>query len=353
MLSERLQADRRLLSVENSGSLAEIASLYGLAKLTMVKKVESGILSHNFIVSDGNSMYFLKEHRHEEESKIHSIQEVEEFFKSGGIPIVMPMLTQKGDRLFEDNGRFYSLFPFVEGKTYRRENATETALKSAGALLGQIHLLSKDKLPDIDLEKTTSYSESGFFNDAEKIKKDLAQKSELDQFDKDVLAVIEEKENLLAENKIDEEKLNLGQDHLIHGDYKLTNMFFDEDDNVKWLFDTEKTEIAPRMIELVKSLDLICFNDGFEERNFKKAEDYLQSYNSVYPIEIQELADAVRFLYIQKLRSLWVPKEYYNGNTRVAKILQSEMLVVRYRAEHLEEFIERITSLIPKKKNRP
>ena len=263
---------------------------------------------------------------------------------AGGIPVVLPIKDKFGETFFEDNGQFYSLFPFVEGRSYSRENVTETALASAGALLARIHLLSRDGLPGIYLDKELKGDGSKFAQEAEKIRIDLAEKEDLDKFDKEVLKAIHEKGKLLAESKIDENGLDLGKEHLIHGDYKLGNVFFDQDDQVKHLFDTEKTAICPRTFELARSLDLICFNEGFEKINFTKAKIFLRAYNVVYPVLADELADAFRLLYVRKVRSLWVPKEYYKGNTRVAKILKAETFVTQYWAKHLDEFVGRVIS---------
>ena len=71
----------RLELIENGDSWVKIARIYGLSKLDLVTKVASGVLSHNFIVSDGVNKFFLKEHRlkehkHEGRNRLKAVQDV-------------------------------------------------------------------------------------------------------------------------------------------------------------------------------------------------------------------------------------------------------------------------------------
>ena len=327
--------------------LTKIAKAYGLAKLNIISKITVGVLTHNFIVSDSPVTYFLREHREDDANRIKTIQKAEEFFGSGGIPVILPLKTLDKKGFVQYKNKFYSLFPFVKGISYKRTTVTPKAIRSAGRLLAKLHLMTKHNLPKIRFTKPKIKTSQNFTKSAAKIRKIISAKRKSDDFDREVLYLLALQEKLLAQNKINGTKLKLGQDHLTHGDYKLGNMFFDENDQVKYLYDTEKTAIVPRSREVARSLDLICFITGFEAKDFQKARTYLKAYQSVYPINPREVADAIRFYYLRYIGSLWVPDQYYNHkNKRVTHMIKRELTTIEYLGEHLDDYIKKVTSYI-------
>ncbi|MBA3550663.1 hypothetical protein H0W32_00445 [Patescibacteria group bacterium] len=50
--------------------------------------------------------------------------------------------------------------------------------------------------------------------------------------------------------------------------------------------------MCPRVQELIRSVNFICFEEAPSEKDFKKAEIYLKSYNTIFPINLQQGIEA-------------------------------------------------------------
>jgi Ser/Thr protein kinase RdoA (MazF antagonist) len=148
--------------------------------------------------------------------------------------------------------------------------------------------------------------------------------------------------------------LSLQSDHLLHGDYHDSNLFFNADEEVSHLFDWEKTEIAPREIELVRALLFTCFSNPenfrgtFEPHNFDLAAAFLSTYHALYPIEAEQFIAALHARYWGSLCSLWVVDEHYRRqNDRVDAFLEANLAEINYFAAYMPQLIDWFNSLWP------
>ena len=163
-------------------------------------------------------------------------------------------------------------------------------------------------------------------------------------FDKEVLKHIYLRLELMRRDRGKIRKLKLGRVHIIHGDFHEENMFF-KNKRVRWVFDWEMVSTAPRSIEVARSLDFFCFYGHHETRNFNLAKIFLGGYNSVYPIDKEELANGIRGWYFHQLYDAWSLEGYYLKNRKeLAIFLEKKTKFLRYFSGHLEEFISKVTS---------
>lgn len=324
----------------------KVIELYPEVKgIKAVEDVRSGYLSQNVILRSGGRKLFLKQYRFDNIEKIKEIHRVKFFFVKGGIPIVLPVQNKEGSFLFESGGKFYSLFPFVVGKTIDINKQSRKEIESAGKMLAHIHLLSKNGYPDITQDYAKGWNREEFFVTIEKIKKIIEGFSTKSDFDLLALQVLDYKVQFAEKNHTSYENLNLKNDHLTHGDYHGQNVFVDDAGNVKYVFDLEKAEIAPRAVEVARSMIHVCFSAHFEAKNFDDARTYLHAYNDIYPLNPDELITGFQAYILKKVYSLWIEKEHYlKNNTRVDELLQNEFLTLRYCSEHFDEFVNKLLS---------
>ncbi|MEK6935269.1 MAG: phosphotransferase, partial [Nanoarchaeota archaeon] len=275
--------------MENTETISEvlekIQKLYGIAKkVELFEKMRDGYLSQNFILQNGGTKLFLKQYRFDNLEKIKEIHRAKFFFASGNIPVILPIQNNEGDYIFEHAKKYYSLFPFVEGRIIQRTERSRKAFESAGKMLAEIHILSKQGYPDIIHDYVKGWKKEEFLSEAETIKQRIETTSVKTNFDKLALETLQCKIKLVAENNLRYEELNLKNDHIIHGDYHGRNIFYDENDEVKYVFDIEKTTVSPRVLEIVRSMDFMCFSNNYEAKNFEDANFYLAAFNKIYPI---------------------------------------------------------------------
>lgn len=318
--------------------LKNIYKTYNL-KLDFVEKVAQGFLSDNYVLSDGGVKYFLKKYRFTNIQRIKEVHSVKQYFNDDGVPVIMPIINKEGETFFESDGNFYTLFSFVEDCQLHGNQVTQRAIVSLAKMLGQIHLLGKkSKLPVNVFFKP--WSKENSLKQAELILKKIDSIKDKSVFD------LRAEKNVLLKKKLiegaprDYDSFNFSNDHLIHGDYMIWNVFFAKNDEVSWVFDFEKTKYSPRYFELFRSMIYSAFlGDAIDQKAIDDSKVYLESYREVYPISKEEIVEGFLAYYIRSIHSLWLEAEHYLKNsTRADELLKSDILRTKYLSEHFKEF---------------
>ncbi len=302
------------------------------------QRVEKGFLTENFILSDGKNRYFLKKYRSNNPERINEIHVVKKYFADGDIPVVLPVSQQDEKTFFEYDKAYYALFPFVESKHIERNEISDKAINSLGKMLGRIHLLGKEsRLIVNDYFKVKDKED--VLKRIDEILFRISQTNTQNSFDRVAVDNLQLKRQLILKNSFTIDNLALKIDHLIHGDYHEQNIFFDNKDNVKWVFDFEKTNYSPRTFELFRSMVLLFLSDDVSEVDLNNARKYLKAYASIYPISDDEIRRGLQLYFVKIIHGIWVETEHYiNGNTRVDQFLFNDFNKIKYLSENLDLF---------------
>lgn len=322
--------------------LSKVISLYNFSSQTkVIGKVKEGFLSQNFILGVVKPEYFLKEYRFDNREKVSQIHKIKYYFAQNGIPIILPVINRQENSFFEHDGKFYAIFPFISATTISRESPPDEALISSAQMLAKIHLLSKDKTPDLVADIVRGWDKSKFLSEAKIIEQIIEQTERKTDLDQKYLSTLKLKVKLAEENDIFYENLGLASDHLAHGDYHDKNIFFDKDFNLTHLFDLEKAEFSPRVLELIRSMDFLCLGNQFDDKNIARAKLYLSSYNNLYPLTKLEFKNGLKAYYLKKVHSLWLEREHYlNKNDRIDVFAGGEAKMLSFFSKNLTAFID-------------
>lgn len=321
----------------------KINLLYGI-RISTYEKVTRGFLSENYFLSDSKNKFFLKKYRFDDSNRINEIHAAKSFFCNGGIPVILPLPLLDGTTYFECHSAYYALFPFIEGRHLERGELTEAAIVSLGQMLGKIHLLGKESKLAIGERFKVENKEKVL----KKIDDILLRISEVHQhsdFDKVALENVQLKKELLLKNESTFESLGFECDHLIHGDYLDSNVFFDENDHVKWVFDFEKTNYSPRAFELFRSMFLCIWGGDIARMHLDKMKKYIEAYSSVYPISNDEIRRGLQLSFVKAIHGFWVEGEHYlKGNTRVDQFLFEDYKRIKYFSKDFDEMVAVLTN---------
>ncbi|MFN8439738.1 MAG: aminoglycoside phosphotransferase family protein [Caldilineaceae bacterium] len=331
-------------------TLAEIVTQhYGIALCSPAQSVARGFLSRNFVLESAANQYFLKQYRFTQLENVAAVHEAKFFFAAAGVPVILPIKTQSGASFFEFEQRYYALFPYIEGRQLKRGSFPAKALETSAAVLGLIHRSGKNASVSHVKARPAVSNPSHFDETSQFILAKIAE-SPMTEFDQLALATIQSKLKLVEHHRNEFSKIDLLSDHLVHGDYQDTNLFFDAADRVSHVFDWELTRVIHRGLELVRAIEFICFANPenfkavFSAENYEKARCFLQHYHDFYPIQRSEFETVWRARYFDKLLSLWVEEEHYLANNpRVDPFLEAEYHTLHYYSQHLNEHIERLS----------
>ena len=325
---------------------------YAIPAIRQIAPVSAGFLSRNWRVETTEATYFLKQYRFEQEDRVRAAHAAKFFFANTGIPAILPLPHKSGDTILHVDGKYYGLFPFVEGGQYQRDEIPRAALESMAQMQAFIHRAGRAvRLPPVRV-RDGSKNYARFLARAEQIRRQIPRENPA-TFDQLARRTLDLKLRLAAQHRAAIEQIKLTPDHLVHGDYHSDNLFFDAQQQVSHIFDWERTETTARGLHLVRTIAFDCFERAdnymavYSDENFEKARRYLRAYHDVYPIRRSEFARACRVWYLQMMISLWVERTHYlDGSERVDVFLQSEHGMLQYYAAHFEEYVERIAEVL-------
>ena len=331
-----------------------LSKQFEIAHSLSLQPVARGFLSRNFVVQADTDKYFLKQYRFTQLESVLAVHEAKFFFAAAGIPVILPLRTRQGEYFFEFGGRYWSLFPYVDGKHLQRGSFLTQAIESSAELLSRIHRSGKGATVSYVKPKPLVRDTTLFDKTTEELLSRIG-KSSMTEFDRLALETVKLKMALAKRHRQDFVKIDLPSNHLVHGDYQDANLFFDAEARVSHVFDWELTRIIPRGFELVRAIEFICFANPenfkavFSAENYDKARCFLQHYHYFYPIERAEFEVVWRARYFDKVLSLWVEEDHYlHDNPRVDPFLESEYHAVHYYSDHLSEHIEALSEGILK-----
>ena len=326
--------------------LSKILDFYEIPPVVSFSKVERGYISHNYRVETRAGIYFLKQHSKKVFWQIDSIEKAESFFINGGIPVIKPLQTKTGELHIVVDEKCYVLYPFVEGISYERGNIPIQALESMGKMLADIHLLTKEGITDT-YKEFPYYKLSAKEKIIDEIEQCLAVIQKIQDktaFDILVLDSLTYKKEFIEKFDSTSYSFITEDRHLCHGDYHVENIFFDQTNNISYVFDLDMSGPAPRLYELFRSCMLSCFNHIYIEDRFKQARILIDSYYKKYPFTQKEFRDVLEAYYLNQIWSAWIEKSHYlEGSTRVDHIYKPCMDTIYYLRDHRDEFFNELT----------
>lgn len=328
----------------NTSSFTFLYQHFNIGRITYVEPIVQGFLSNNVKVANATNEYFLKRYRFTDPARVAEVHVVKQYFYHHGIPVILPVPTKTNETFIESAGHCYALFPFVHGRTIRRAERSVAALQSAATMLALLHAagLQPDAPRIHDHMKT--WNKNDAIETTNILLKTIARKPSYGPFDELAQRVLRLKHSLVERNDTAFTDLNLRHDCLVHGDYHGNNLFYNESDEVTHVFDWEKTDIAPRVYELIRAMDFMCLAGEYTAATLRWAQQYVRAYRAALPTADEEIRDGVLTYYLKKAHSLWIEKEHYvHGNTRVDGFLAQEEKMLTYYAENWQRVVDIIT----------
>lgn len=323
--------------------------LYGLKNISKIYKAEGGHDGDNSIVETKSDKYFLKQYKNFSEQRVIEIHKTYEYFENADIPTVSPIKNKNNSDYFELQNDYYALFSFINAKEISRNELNETNIASMGRLLGKMHKVVGNNLPDfMKSQKNRKFDIEFFKENAKSLLEHIENIDDKADLDKMNIETLTNKINYINTNS--EAILETKQPKdivLTHRDFHERNLFFDENGEVLKIFDFDKACGDSRYIEISRTILFVCTAGEFEEYNFNKIETLLRNYLKEYVIDEKEMENALKFYIFDDMFSRWIIDQYYmKGNKRTEYFMQDQHDTQIYMSKNLDNFIQRVISYL-------
>lgn len=324
--------------------------LYGFKHPTIIKQIETGYKAASFVVNDGEYTFFVKRyHPKRSPERLLEVHRVKMFFKEHGVSTIPPLLNSEGSTLLRINEESFAVFPYVADKQYYGL-PNDRAVASAGENLARLHLAGADHLSLVS-RVFKPWDRGGFLENARKML-ELANAGTT-SFDAMASKMLKIKMQSAEDSHVSYEDLGLKNDVILHGDYHTHNLFFDENDNVSFTFDFERTMVGPRATDLAYGLFMICFdfNTDIEgdvsDIHFERARSFIRAYNEVFPIAVDQFLNGLCWFFWSQIVYIQWPLDahYFEADTRADKLLAKRLNRLEYFAKNFDVVLDRFCSV--------
>jgi Ser/Thr protein kinase RdoA (MazF antagonist) len=310
-------------NIDPTNLLPILTEHFGIEHMDDLTKVAGGFRCHNVSFDDRGITYFLKQYREIVHNTVAQVKRAEQMFHDEGIPIILPLKTVKGDPAFLNDGLWYSLFPFVYRVQTSASDLGVEHVTELGIMHARLHRIGKRT--DFFM-----FSPFGFWNTTAF----MSEAREVLEYCRSMTFSTDEQrmafENIRRQKEFVDrfgqspDFFSLPNDHLLHGDFIYTNVFFSDDGRVEWVYDVERAGMGPRAYDLARSIFITCFDDGWHEKNYEFARTYLKAYQCHYPIGRDELAQGMRMYIMHFMHMSWMERKVLLEGS-----FEHERLVVR------------------------
>ena len=292
-----------------------------------IELITKGFLSENFKVVCDEGVFFLKQYRAEiDQQRIEDIHKSKNFFAANGIPVVMPIANARGDFFVARGGRFFSLFPFVNGHTYPDQHCSMAELRSLARMLARVHsagaLAGERHINKAFEQKKQDSARLHAEAVIAAIEREILRTGG-NEFDRSALAIAQRKyEWILAwpfESLVELPSI------LVHHDLHAGNVFFDDAAEIRHVFDFELTQYEPAAFDVVRIMTIVCMDYGLREEKWDRVHNFVEAYRGVRALEDDELRAGVAQFVTYRSTSFWVEEEHYlKNNSRVDRFLECD-----------------------------
>jgi Ser/Thr protein kinase RdoA (MazF antagonist) len=314
------------------------------------KIVSSSQVAHSFtnrclIVHTDKKSYFLKKYLQLKPGRVREIYSASDFLYKQGLPVVLPFKTNENEPYFLYENSVFSLFPFIQGKSFEEVKDRTKSLISSSSYLAKLHLASKNKvLPRIKRHDIKILETKSFQDENVRLKELILQKinsGNEDELDEVTLEILELKKKSLDKYlKLLPKKINFTGNCLVHGDYFHNNLFFNENDRVKAIIDLDESKISSSVLELIISMFVMSFREEpTTKENIKLAKVFIQTYLQTNSLRYEEFYEGMLLNFLLTAQNLsFEQKRYYHNNCRTDFVLKRIHKRLSYLYHNFENF---------------
>lgn len=257
----------------STDDLRAVLSAYGLSGYRAHTPIAAGTINTNVRVEADGGPWFLRVNEGKPRAEVEREAAIVEHVAARGLATPVPLRARDGACFVPLGDALVSLFPWVHGRTLRRDEVGPAQARAAGAALARLHLAGRD----FDDRRPGRY-------EPDEIARRLAAVAALDrpELAEAVMALRPELDRLA---RVRADGLPLG---LIHGDLFIDNVLFDEAGELVALLDFEQASWGRLAYDL--AVTLLAFAFGRDDFRPAETRALIEGYSAVRPVTPAERA---------------------------------------------------------------
>jgi Ser/Thr protein kinase RdoA (MazF antagonist) len=314
-------------------TLDRLLSRYGLVRRGAPLPVTESVVNENFRVETSVGPRFVRFHHARITSESIDLEHrVMTWAGQRGIPIIAPLAATDGATKQTIDGRWFSIFPWVEFRQLHADAAGTAEATALGEMLGRLH------------ETLAAFMEvavpEGFSGQQLDTARALA---ELDQVQRAIMAdstlgdtttrlldAVAYKIGLLKATSVDHSAYGHLPRHTVHGDYHQRNVLVDKQGGIAAVIDWELVRVIPRVQELLRC---ITFSGLLDLPGHSAA--FISGYRTHVALSAAESAIGVDLWWQLRLHGTWAYRaRFIDGDLRAHQFLAGEDAMLRQFADH-------------------
>lgn len=332
-----------LASIDFKRLFVRLRELFSLQDFDEPVLVHGGRMCVNVSVNCPRGRFFLKQYRHYLTHYVHEVKFAEAFFSEQGVPAILPIKDKYGRFAFWFDGHWYSLFPWVNGVLPRVPLLSHTTA-SLGAWLGRMHAAGAARA-DASMHPLHLWDARRFHAQYVELMDAYQRKDSKEARDLLAYELLEKKRAFVAANAFATSQVTLPFCDLLHGDFMHSNVFVDSHGDITHVYDFEKACRGPHAVELVRSLMINCFDDGWGAAQEAHARVFLNAYRAHGNIPVDAFVQAMR-IYMTRLAHVgWLEGQVLlMGSKSNDTVLRAHLTRLEHADAHLEEWSRALLS---------
>src|SRR5947209_9569540 len=248
----------------------ELADDYNLGRITNVVPIPEGSVNSNYLIEAVKARFLLRIDEVKSESEVKREIDLLAFLRKHSFPCPHPMQDRMGRMYREYEGRWLSLFRYLEGRLVPMTRLRAGQLEAVGRALGELHIIGKGYKKGID-------NRFSFERVADLY---LAVRGRLPSYFRKVIRTLEDEIEYLT--RYLESKLPKG---IIHGDLFADNLLF-RGEKLMAMLDFEAACRGKFIFDIATAVNALCFVDGVY--SLDRFRYLLRGYESVRTLSLAE-----------------------------------------------------------------
>lgn len=319
--------------------LSALLDHYPVGAATGFRPVSEGLLNRGYEVTTTEGRWFLKHYLDQTPGAIAFQHRATERLRAAGIPALPPLADREGVTARRVAGRWFALFPWVEGRHRGGVELDESECTQLGTLLGTVHAKLMCLLPPVQQPMFTPAADAAqSMAVATRLLEGIRARGVREPFDE------------LAEHRLIERLRMLRRlahrrpaDHdrpctgYVHGDFHPLNLLYAEREPVA-IIDWDRLAALPDTEETVRAALLFFTASATGTLDLPRVQAFVHAYRAVTDPGSDELAAAVQRLWWERLNDFWMLNRHYDERDhRSDPLFPASAALIVWWTRHYEE----------------